>query len=108
MSPWQATPARDSKAGRYGLPVLDFGYGRQARDHGFAVQPLPSNGVIDMRGAHCPTLVWTEHVLSGGYSRVRDLLTRADLHVIGLRPGQRLRLLQRRASKILVVPAPGA
>jgi hypothetical protein len=106
MSTWQLSPTRHSRAGRRELQAFGLGYARQAKRFGFVARPLPEDSVIDVRGATCPTLVWMEHALASDFGRVRDLTDMAQLRIVGPRPGQRLRLLQRRAAKILVIPAP--
>lgn len=104
VSTWQLTPVRHSRAGLRELQAFGLGYRRGARQFGFHVRPFPADGVIDMRGAACPSIVWMEHALGPRYAHVREMIEPAALRIVGA--GQPLRLLQRRAAKILIIPPP--
>lgn len=104
LSAWRFSPAHESRAARRERQAYVLGYGWQAARHGFAAQPLPEDGVVDMRGARCPTLIWVEHFPTPVFASAEAMRTAARIRLIGLAPGARPSLLQPPAARILVVP----
>lgn len=106
MSAWRFSPAHDSRAARRERQAYLLGYGWQAARHGFAAEPLPDDGVIDLRGARCPTLLWVEHFPTPRFTSAGAMLAAARIRLVGLAPGDRPLLLQPPAARILVIPPP--
>lgn len=106
LSAWRFSPAHDSRAARRERQAYVLGYGWQAARHGFVAEPLPEDGVIDLRGARCPTLVWVEHFPTPRFASAEAMLAAARIRLVGLAPGARPLLLQPPAARILVIPPP--